>query len=288
VPLVLLATLSAVGDLTGAFFLGRLPFGTRASQNVLSDEDLGKPGRLILVARYDAGRGGALFGDRLRRWPSVFLWSLMVILACATARLFGLDATWLTIVQFVPTVVLLAIAPLLAEVALSEVGAGANRNASGVATVLRLADRYGGELEHFDLTVVFTGAGDPLPLGMRAWLRRHSRELDPVATAVVCIEPAGHGTPHYATKEGLVFPARFHSTLTAICAEMETAAPYVARRLSDAYAARIAGLPAIHVGSLGEDASAPESVDPDALARTYDFVSELIERIDEEIGPRLG
>ena len=286
--LVLVAAISAFGDLTASFFLARLATPIRATQNVVSAEDEGKPGRLILVARYDAGRSGTLFGDRLRRWPTVFCGSLVVIAICAAARVIGLDATWLTVIQFVPTVVLIAAFPLLGEVALAEPGPGENRNASGAATVLGLAERYGGRLEHFDLTVLLTGAGHPTPLGMRGWIGRRRRELDPETTAVVCVEAAAFGTPHYATREGTVLPTRFHPTLTAICDELESATPYVSHELSDAYVARSAGLPAIRVSALGARDRAPESVDADALARTFDFLAALVERIDEEIGPRLG
>jgi hypothetical protein len=62
-------------------------------------------------------------------------------------QLAGLDNLVLSIVQFVPTVVLIVSLPLLADVALSGAVPGANDNASGVATVLRLAERYSGELE---------------------------------------------------------------------------------------------------------------------------------------------
>src|SRR5258705_9118068 len=121
---------------------------------------------LWLGAHCDAPRGGMLLEPRLRLWPVVFFWSLAVIAACALLRVFGLEATWLTIIQFIPTVVLIAACPLFVDVALSHPREGLNDNASGVATVLRLAERYGGRLEHFDLMVVFTGGGAPLPLGV--------------------------------------------------------------------------------------------------------------------------
>ncbi|HET8672938.1 MAG TPA: hypothetical protein VFL87_04835, partial [Thermoleophilaceae bacterium] len=47
-----IATLSTFGDLTGAFWLARLLTPGRASQNVVSREDGGKPGLLVLSAHY--------------------------------------------------------------------------------------------------------------------------------------------------------------------------------------------------------------------------------------------
>jgi hypothetical protein len=285
--LVALATVSAFGDLTGTFHLTRLVTGARASQNVVSDEDTGKPGLLVLVAHYDAPRGGMLLEPRLRAWPVVFFWSLAVIAACALLRVFGLEATWLTIIQFIPTVVLIAACPLFVDVALSHPREGLNDNASGVATVLGLAARYGGTLEHFDLMVVFTGGSAHFALGMRDWLRGHRAELEPEATAFISVDAVGAGTPHYATKEGPVFASRLHPTLLQLCADDEAGAPFASRELSDAYAARAAGLPAIRISAQTDKGAGADQIDADALARSYEYLSGLIERIDREIGPRL-
>jgi hypothetical protein len=298
--LALLVAASAFGDLTGSFFLIRFLTGPRASQNVVSDEDEGKPGRLILAAHYDAAKTGAVFNPRYarrRRGLVIYFWSLVAVLVFAIVRLIGVEGTFITILQFIPTVALIAAVPLFADIALSEVVPGANDNASGVATVLRLAERYGGTLEHFDVAVVFTGAEEGFALGMRNWIRRNREELDPEATAVIAIDMAGYGTPHFATKEGLIFGTRFHPTLVELADGIDGAEPYVSRSLSDAYQARAEGLPALRVSSLPGSgvpphyhlpSDTPDLLDRDALDRTYEFCCELIERIDAEIGPRLA
>jgi hypothetical protein len=286
--LVLLAAVSTFGDLTGAFFPARLPFGARASQNVVSIEDEDKPGRLILVASYDARRGGALYRERLRRWADFFFWALLLVLVCTVPRLFGIDPTPLTVIQFLATVVLIAAVPLFIDATLTGAERGENWNASGVAAVLDVAERYGGRLEHFDLIGLLTGASHPVPLGMRAWLRRNRDALDPEATVVVVVESAGHGTPHYATKEGLILASRLHPTLVAAAGGLDDGKPFTARSASGAYMARSAGLAALRVSALGAREFAPDSVEPDAIARTTEFVGRLVERIDEEIGPRLA
>jgi Iap family predicted aminopeptidase len=285
--IVAAALVSTFGDLTGTFELARRVTGVRASQNLVSDEDTGKPGLLILVAHYDAPRAGALTEPRLRLWPLVLFWSIAVIAVCGVARVAGVGASWLTVVQFIPTVVLIALSPLLVDGVLSTARAGANDNASGVTTALRLASRYGGRLQHFDVMLLFTGASAHFALGMRSWLRRHRRELAPAAIAVVSIDAVGAGTPHYAVKEGPVFAARLHPTLVTLCADGEVATPYVSRELSDAYAARAAGLPAIRISARTETGEMPDRADPDALARAYEFACDLVERIDAEIGPAL-
>src|SRR3954449_13328567 len=118
--IALAATVSALGDFAGAFHLVRFLTPARASQNVVSDEDTDKPGLIILVGHYDAPRGGMLAGPRLARvWPRAVFWSLVVISVCAVARLLGIDAIWLTAIQYIPTVILIASTPLFADAGLS-------------------------------------------------------------------------------------------------------------------------------------------------------------------------
>jgi hypothetical protein len=305
--ILLVTAASALGDLTGTFRLARRLTPRRASQNVVSREHGDRPGTLVLVAHYDAGRSGALFGRRLAdRAFEVFTWSIVVVLACSALRLVGLDAIPLTVVQFAATVVLIVAIPVLADVALSGVVPGANDNASGVATVLRLAERYGGDLDHFDVWVVLTGAGEGMELGMRAWLRAERRSLSPGRTAVVCVDQVGAGTVRYARKEGYVIPNAHNDALVELCDQIAGedsdgdgrygARSYTAHDATDADAARGAGLPAVSVSCLGARDVAPhhgrpsdtvENVDPDALERAFGFCSELIELIDERIGPDL-
>src|SRR4051794_36414000 len=138
--LAFVATASAFGDLTGSFHLVRALTPQRASQNVVSDEDNDKPGLIVVVAHYDAPLTGMLLSPRLGRWPRVLLISLGVITICALGRLFGMQATWFTFIQFIPTVVLIAATPVLADTAISTADDGAADNAAGVAAALQLAE----------------------------------------------------------------------------------------------------------------------------------------------------
>ncbi len=300
--LVLFATVSTFGDLSGTFYLVRRLTGRRASQNVTSREGGDKPALLILTAHYDAARGGTLFSRRaverraalgrlLRRGFGhfePFFWAMFVILACTIVRLVGIEGTPLTIVQFIPTVVLIASIPLLVDIALSDAAPGANDNASGVATVLRLAERYGGRLEHFDVWVVLPGSAQALGLGMREWIRRHKRELDPERTVFVNVDTAGDGTVRWLEKEGLVLAMRYHPTLVGLCEEIGDGRGIPSRDISDAFMARAAGFPAVTISARNRLDYAPEHVEPDALERTYDFCGALLERLDESVGPELA
>ena len=309
--LVLFATVSAFGDLSATFYVVRRITGRRASQNVSSTEDGGKPGVVILTAHYDAARTGAVFGRRaverratfgklIRRGLGPFepfFWSLFLILACTVVRLIGFDGTGLTVVQFIPTVLLIASIPLLVDIALSDVVPGANDNASGVATVLRLADRYSERLEHFDLWVVFPGAEEALLLGMREWMRRHKRDLDRERTVFINVDIAGNGTVRWIEKEGLVMTMRYHPTLVEKCEEIGDGRAMTSRNATDALVPRAAGFPAITITARNaldyapnwhQPTDTPDRIDLDALDGTYDFCGALLERLDESVGPELA
>src|SRR4051794_5409163 len=261
------ATVSALGEFTGAFALARLLTPARASQNVVSDQDTDKPGLIVLVAHYDAPREGMLAGPRLARiWPRAIFWSLVIITLCAIGRVLGFDAIWFTVIQFVPTVILIASFPAFTDSAIADTSEGRADNAAGAAIALELANK---RLEHFDLMLVFTGASAEYGLGMRPWLKQHRKELDAEASAVICLDNFMSDDPLYAEKEGPVFTSRLHPTLDDLASESATA--FVSRELSDAYLSRSAGLPTLRVCGGG-----------------VEFVSELLERIDAEIGPRLA
>jgi acetylornithine deacetylase/succinyl-diaminopimelate desuccinylase-like protein len=205
----LLATIvSAFGDSSGRFHLLRRLTGRAVTHNVLSRERSGKAGTLVLLAHYDAAKTGWLFDPkalqrrvRLSRRIGIdiglfepFVWSLEGLLGVALLRALGVRNRVLSAARVPPMLTLAAHVPLLLEIRASEAVPGAADNASGVATVLRLAERHGGRLRHFDLWVLFTGAEEGLMLGMRAWVRRHWHELDLQRTIFVNLDEAGYGT----------------------------------------------------------------------------------------------
>lgn len=276
------ATVSAIGDLTGSFHLARSLTPLRASQNVVSDENGDKPGLIVLVAHYDAPRTGMLADRRLRWWPRALVVSLGVITLATLGRLAGIDATPFTIVQFIPTVVLIAMTPVFADTAISETAEGNADNAAGVAAALRLAESHSGRLRHFDLMLLFTGASSDSGLGMREWLKRHRKQLDAEATAVISLDDIASGETRFAVEEGAVFASHMHPTLVEIASELDAVA-YESHEASDAYLARSAGLPTLRV-------SAPDGdeVSPETFTRVCDFAAALLRKIDDEIGPRLA
>jgi hypothetical protein len=263
--------------------------GRRASQNVVSWGPAGKPGAIVLVAHYDAGRSGLIRRPLGGLRP--LLSAELAVLACTLLRAAGVDGTALTAAQFVPTLALLAAVALLTDVALSGTLGGENDNASGVVTALRLADRFGAAdaLEHFDVHALFTGAQKAGCAGMRAFLERHDLPHD--RTIVLNVDQVGAGEVRYTRREGALLTLPSHPQLLAVCDQIaedgDDARAIVGRFASDASAAAAAGLPAITV-SCGDRADhASGHVDERALERAEAFCAELIERLDAEIGPSL-
>ncbi|MFN2617701.1 MAG: M28 family metallopeptidase [Thermoleophilaceae bacterium] len=321
VVLVFVAMLLLFLDAGGGLPVARRLLGRRASQNLVSGEDGDKAGRLIVVAHYDAGRTGAGFHRRLAEGRASLarllrrkavgplhpvMAALALVLLCCIARLFKMEGLILTVVQFLPTVGLILVVPLLIDVAVARPAPGAGDNASGVAMALRLAEHYGGSLEHFDLTVLLTGAQESLADGMRSYLRRHRGELDRSRSVFINLDEVASGTVRYTLREGLLVSASSHSQLVDICEEIAEddeegdggfgARGMVSRAPSDGAAARGRGYPAITISCRNDrdyapehhqPSDTPERVDPEALERAYGFCSQLIERLDASIGPDL-
>lgn len=291
--LVLLALVAMTLDLTGTLALTRRLTPRRASQNVESREDAGKPGTLVIVAHCDAARasGGWALATRVLRepWRAMALAMVALLAACAL-RLLGIEGTGLTAAQFLPTVLLILVTPALIDVELSPPGP-ALPDAGAAVTALRLADGLGGTLEHFDLWVVITGAQRPSALGMAAWMRANRRRLDRERTAVICLDSVGSEEVRYTVREGALTTRRSHRQLVTLCAQIAEddgadgtygARTRVEHERTAATVALARRMPAITIGCAGA------SVSPEGLDRAHGFVTELIERLDAEVGPQLA
>jgi Peptidase family M28 len=286
--------------------------GRRASQNIVSWGDRDRPGLLVLMAHYDAGRGGialsqkaearrAAFGNLVRRpiGPlEPLFWAELAVLVCCVLRLAGLSGLLLTVLQFIPTVLLIVAVALLLDIALAPTKGGENDNATGAALALRLAERFGrGKLDHFDLHVVLTGGQKAVAAGSRAFLKRHKRELARERTVILNLDAVGSGTVRYTSREGPLVAIKSHPQLVQVCQAIADddedenafgARAITNRSASDGYAARSAGLPAITIGCRGRLDYVPERVDAEALERAEGFCAELIRRLDAELGPDLA
>jgi hypothetical protein len=197
--------------------------------------------------------------------------AMLLVLLCCVARAGGMEGTALTVIQFIPTVVLIVYVALLLDIALSPAGYGEVDNASGVGVVLRLAERVQ-DLDYFAVHVLFTGSQKAMTQGMRAFLKAYRNEL-PGDTIVLNLDSIGGGDLRETKKEGPLLTVKSHQQL----AGRVDGESFINREPSDGYAAASAGLAAItFTGSKNE-------LQEDTLTAAEETCVELIKELDEEL-----
>ena len=328
--IVLAAATSAYLDLSGRWYLIRRLLFRRASQNVhVSGGDrlaTADAPRVILCANLDAPRTGAAY-NRLpmrllerasRRFPvmasptRIWFWSIGLLLIPIGARMAGVDATWLDLVQLAPTLILIVACFLLGEIALSPASPGANANASGVAAVtesLRLLDAD--PLTNLRVEVALCGGGETTMQGMRSFVRGHRKDFDREDTRFISFESVGLGAPRFATSEGLAVSLPLDRGLAELCAavaladesgdddgEGNDAGPIRDGRTSAAAIARAYRYPAIAITCReGREplparhhtpADTPDAVDPAAVERAARFAVAAVRLLDRDLGRSEG
>jgi hypothetical protein len=317
--LVFLAAVSTYLDLNTRLYLVRSILFRRVSQNVVSPGDRpDAPARLILTAHYDAARTGYIFSkasNRIRRLPErvriglgpfrLFFWlGLAPLLPILGARMAGLDATWLSALQAIPTIVLIVAGFLLIDVALSDIVPGAYDNASGVAAVLSAADDLAADPPaNLDVWVVLAGSEESFCEGSRAFVRARRKEFDPATTAFVNVDSVSFGQVAYEVSQGAVISLPHDRQLIELCEALATsgaveggARPIRHPLLDDALPARVRGLRAITLRTTDANGNlapwyhthddTPDRVDPDALTGATDFIVALARLIDRDAGRR--
>jgi hypothetical protein len=320
--LVLLAAVSTYLDLNTRLYLVRSLLFRRVSQNVVSPGNRpDAPARLILTAHYDAARTGYIFSkasNRIRRLPErvrlglgpfrLFFWvGLAPLLPIIGARMAGLDATWLSALQAIPTIVLIVAAFLLVDIALSEIVPGAYDNASGVAAVFSAADELtANPPEHLDVWVVLTGSEESLCEGSRAFVRARGKQLDRDTTYYVNVDSASFGQVAYEISQGAVISLPHDRQLIELCEALAAAGgadgggamPIRHPLLDDALPPRVRRMRSITLRTTDPEGNlapwyhthddVPERVDPAALTRATDFVVALARLIDRDAGRRVA
>ena len=265
--LVLLATVVTFLDLSASHPPRAACSGDGRLRTSSPGAERERPGALLLLAHYDSGP--------TRSWPlrPMFL-ALLLLLACCVLRVGGMSGTALTVLQFLPTVALILYVPLLLDIALSPAAPGENDNASGVALVLRLAERLD-FLEGFGVHVVFTGSQKAVAQGSRAFLKQHRKQFARDRTVVLNLDSVGSGELRLTKKEGALLTVRSHPQLIGLV----EAPTFVNREPSDGYAAASAQIPSVTI--MGDGARLEEGT----LAEVEEFCVEWAERLDEELSP---
>ena len=315
--LVLLAATSAYLDLTARHYLLRRLLFRRASQNVhtLPTRPSERP-TLILCANIDAPRTGAAY-NRLparlsnaagKRLPVVsspirlWFWSIALLLPALGARMAGFDPTWLAFLQLPQTLILIAACFLLGEIALSPGSPGANSNASGVAAVLATLRRLDGDRpEHLNVEVALCGGGETTMEGIRAFVRRHRKELDRERTWFVSLESVGRGSPRWVVSQGPAVTLPMSPELGGLCEALSEGPDGEARaeplrdgRTSAAFVARAYKFRALPLTCREPGRAVPEdfhtpgdtpgNVDPASVEAAAGLALDLIRLLDRDRG----
>ena len=321
--LVLFAATSMYLDLNYRLYLLRSLFFRRASQNVVSaGTNPGARGRLVICSHLDAGRSGAIYAPRrarlaariARRSPvplgpfRILFWSLALLLPLLGARMAGLDSDVVSVLQLLPTLVLLVGLFALVEIEVSDVVPGASDNASGVAAAISLA----AELEHeppanLDVWVVLDGGEECQQEGMRRFVRAHRKRFERERTFFLALDTIGAGDVRFETSAGWLISYAMDRRLVELCtaiAEADAggerrydAAPLASGIAGDSMPLRLAGMRSIGITCRDADGIAPrrhlpddtpENIDRASVERAHAFTLELIRRLDADLGRAAG
>jgi hypothetical protein len=316
--LVLFAATSMYLDLNYRLYLLRSLFFRRGSQNVVSPGPNPRArARLVICAHLDAARSGAIYAPRRARlgaWLAqrspvplgpyrVVFWSLALLLPLLGARMAGFDSNVISVIQLLPTLVLLVAVFALVENEISEIVPGASDNASGVAAAISLAAELDADPPaNLDVWVVLDGGEECQQEGMRRFVRAHRKEFDRANTFFLVIDSVGGGDVRFETSAGWLVSYAMDRRLVQLCtaiAEAEprfTAAPLASGIAGDSMPLRIARMRSIGITCRDADGITPrrhlptdtaEAIDRGSLERAHGFALELIRRLDADLG-RVG
>jgi hypothetical protein len=188
----------------------RLP--QQATWNVVAE--LGRPDAahtLVISAHHDAARSSFIFDPVMPRlvfekapWLHNYLdrWPPLMGGAVAGPTLVALGAALgLRKVTAAGTVASAVAAGLMAHMARQPVVPGANDNLTGVAVLLEVARRLGGEVPDGQRVILLsTGSEEANQDGMLAYARRHFSELHRERTTFLCLDTVG--SPELVLIEG--------------------------------------------------------------------------------------
>jgi Peptidase family M28 len=235
-------------------------------------------GTVVLVAHHDAARTGLSWDPRLVALgakpgimpPRLGLVGAALALAALPvrpARRLGAALLWLVLASY-------------ADIATSRTVPGANDNATGVAALLALAERFAADpLPQTEVVLLAPGCEESGMGGMAAGLGSDplsgpdSRGLTPL---VVSLDTLGSGTPIVLEAEATLFPHGYRrqdldlADAGARRAGLEPPERWRAGAWTDAILARFAGLPALSLLSVG----------PDGIYTNWHLPSDTADRVD--------
>jgi hypothetical protein len=276
---------------------------TRIPAQLATEPAVGGTQTLVITAHVDTHRTPLVF--RSPFWLQVFgvlmpagIISAVLLLAMFAAGIV-VPALLLRQIALLPGVVMLLILALMLQADRTPYSPGADDNASGVATVLALAERLkDAPLQRTDVVAVFTGCEEVGDYGADAFLRAKRTVLGPGPVMHMVIDQvAGAGTdPCVVRGERFLVAAPSDPALLTLAERVIAAHPELNATmlsLSTAYGELSVGVKngyrAIAIGSLRKDGASPnwhkpsdtmDNIDESALARSQELAWHLLQAID--------
>ncbi len=257
--------------------------------------------RAVLVGHLDTHRTPLLFSSLL--WLRLF--GVLSPLGFGGIALMGglfaagaaTQESALYYASLAPAALLLLILPVLLQADFTPYTPGANDNASGAAVVLSLAQRLReAPLANTEVWTVHTGCEEVGCYGADAFVREHRGRLEGARFITVDTVGGPGSGPCYITREGMT--KRYHSDagLTALAEGIAARRPELGaypKTMSMGYTEGAIGikhgLPSLTFVNLRPDGVLPhwhrpddtvENIDADVLARSEEFIWELLQEID--------
>ena len=271
------------------------------TQNVVARILAPNPQRLFVVsAHYDSPKYSAITSNQAQPWLrlihiAVVISMLVVLVSCAAEALglfadaqFRLDL----VLRWTGVTLLLCAAAALASCEISgEFVRGASDNASGVAVMLALAERFTEEpLHDADVWLVATGSKETWLSGMRRFMSGHV--FDKEATYFLNVDRVGAGDLYYVTAEGMLHLVRSSREMVAAAQEESAlfgAVPLRWRGLpSDAFLPLARGFKALSITAMGgrdtrididDDEDRPGGIDYSTVTHAGAYAEAIIRRI---------
>lgn len=209
---------------------------------------------LVLVAHHDAAQTGLMWRHP---WLTGIQWSRDDVPPFAAGTELGFVLVALGRRRAGAALLALSLYGAL-DVARSPTVPGASDNATGVAAVLALVERYAREpLEGTEVVAVMPGCEESGMGGMAAWMRSpEARGLDPVTTLVLGLDTLGAGEPVVLAAEGPPRRQRYRAAdlewadRGAALAGLPKPRRFTIGAWTDPVLALMAGLPAISLLSV--------------------------------------
>ncbi len=254
--------------------------------------------RVIVTAHYDSSRSSIMFSPRfVKGFRNTFIGVVisMFLMFILTALYWITHVVWLKVLVGVLTLdPLVTVVLLIHREIRGQYTHGANDNASGVAVLLGIAERFSASpLANTDIFLVATGAEEVGMAGMVSFVREHK---DLVRDAyIINIDNCGAGKVSYIIEEGMIKQYAADHTMVAIADKVAKGSsmnvtPRIYTMMStDALVPLSRGYRAMSIMAFDDEGMLPnwhwetdvfENVRPVPVNLAYEFATKMIASID--------